>query len=189
MLFISCFLMAVSASADVIGNARLSLIRGDVSVQTADSGNEWIAASINLPLTPGDKVWVPEEGRAEIQILGGTYLRADAGTDVEITKLNMESDAAVTQIALPQGRIYVKYRNFGVGNSVFQIDTPMVSAMAYGSASVRGERRRKRLYGSFRDRRICICGKRVWQYKSECRRHVVHRPGRLCRHFSKETKG
>ena len=134
MLFISCFLMAVAASADVIGNARLSLILGDVSVQTADSGNEWIAASINLPLTPGDKVWVPEEGRAEIQILGGTYLRADGKTDVEIAKLNRESDDAVTQIALPQGRIYVKYRNFGVGNSVFQVDTPVVSAMAYGSA-------------------------------------------------------
>jgi len=111
MLFISCFLMAVSALADVIGNVRISLIQGDILVQTADSGNEWIAASINLPLMPGDKVWVPEEGRAEIQILGGTYLRADGKTDVEITKLNRESDAAVTQIALPQGGIYVKYRN------------------------------------------------------------------------------
>jgi hypothetical protein len=133
-LFISYFLMSVSASADIIGNARLSLIRGDVSVQTADSGNEWIAASINLPLAPGDKVWVPEEGRAEIQILGGTYLRADASSDLEITNLNRESDAVVTQIALPQGRIYVKYRNFGVGNSVFQVDTQIISAMAYGSA-------------------------------------------------------
>jgi hypothetical protein len=134
MLFISCFLMAVSASADVIGNARLSLIRGDVAVQTADSGNEWIAASINLPLTPGDKVWVPEEGRAEIQILGETYLRVDGKTDVEITNLNRESSAAITQIALPQGRIYTKYRKLGVGSSVFQVDTPIVSAMAYESA-------------------------------------------------------
>ncbi len=133
MLFMSCFLTAVSASADVIGNARLSLIRGDVSVQTPDSGNEWFAASINLPLAPGDKVWVPEEGRAEIQILGGAYLRADANTDVEIIKLDRESASAVIQIALPQGRIYVQYRNSGVGNSVFQVDTPMVSAMAYGS--------------------------------------------------------
>lgn len=134
MLFISCFLTAVSASADVIGNARLSLIQGDISVRTADSGNEWFAASINLPLMPGDKVWVPEEGRAEIQIIGGTYLRADENTDVEITNLNRESDNAVTQIALPQGRIYVKYRKFGAENSVFQVDTPTVSAMAYGSA-------------------------------------------------------
>lgn len=136
VIFMLFFITGTSLAvhADVIGAARLSLVQGDVVIQSRDTGPEWAAASINLPLLPGDKIWVPDDGRAEIQFLGGTYLRADRNTSLDITKLKRDEEGKVIQAAIPQGRIYVNYRGAAAGDSVFQVDTPFVSAMAYGRA-------------------------------------------------------
>jgi hypothetical protein len=136
IIFVLIFITAttLASHADVIGTARLSLVQGDVVVQSRDTGPEWAVASVNLPLLPGDKLWVPDDARAEIQFLGGTYLRADRNTSLDITKLKRDEEGKVIQAAMPQGRIYVNYRGAAAGDSVFQVDTPFVSAMAYGRA-------------------------------------------------------
>lgn len=122
------------AYADIIGTARLSLIKGDVVVLTGDTGGDWVAASINMPLMPGDRLWVPEGGRAEIQFISGTYLRADSNTEVDITSLGKDNQESIIQVAVPQGRTYIKYRGSSLRDSVFQVDTPLVSVMSYGSS-------------------------------------------------------
>ena len=132
-MFVLWLILVLPAFAEVTGTARLSLLQGDVIVQTADTGNEWVAASINMPLMSGDKIWVPDGGRAEIQFLGGTYLRADGNTEMDITNLRNEGEDNIVQVGIPQGRAYVKYRKLPAANSVFQIDTPLASAVTYGS--------------------------------------------------------
>ena len=132
-IFVLWLILVLPAFAEITGTARLSLLQGDVIVQTADTGNEWVAASINMPLMPGDKIWVPDGGRAEIQFLGGTYLRADGNTEVDITNLRTGGEDNIIQVGIPQGRAYVQYRRLPAGNSVFQIDTPLASAVAYGA--------------------------------------------------------
>ena len=122
---------AVNASANDIGTARLSLIQGDVVVMTGDTGNEWVAASINLPLLPGDRVWVPADSRTEVQFLGRSYLRADRYTEVTLTRFEWDRNSHFIQAAVPEGRAYVNYRSSAGRNSVFQVDTPLVSVMAY----------------------------------------------------------
>lgn len=133
-IFVLWMILTLPVFAEVTGTARLSLLQGDVIVQTADTGNDWVAASINMPLMPGDKVWVPKSGRAEIQFLGGTYLRADSNTEMDITNLRREGEDNIVQVGIPQGRAYVKYGRLPSKNSVFQIDTPLASAVTYGSA-------------------------------------------------------
>ncbi len=121
-----------SSPAQVLGDARLSLIQGDVVLQTEATGSEWGAAVINTPLIPGTKLWDPENGRSEIQLFGGSYLRASANTEVDITNLSMATSGDVIQVGIPQGRGYVNYGGSGVQNSVFQVDTPVTSVMSYG---------------------------------------------------------
>lgn len=121
-----------SDQAQVLGDARLSLIQGDVAIQTQDTGNEWGAASVNLPLLPGTKIWDPERGRSEIQFFGGSYLRMSENTEVDITNLSMGSNGDVIQVGVPQGRSYINYAGSDVRDSVFQVDTPVTSIMAYG---------------------------------------------------------
>jgi hypothetical protein len=42
-----------------------------------------VPASINLPLVDSDRIWVPEGGRAELQLREGTILRLDENSAVE----------------------------------------------------------------------------------------------------------
>jgi hypothetical protein len=134
-MIVFLLITSLTASANDIGTARLSLIQGDVVVLTRDTGNEWVAASINLPLLPEDRVWVPQDGRTEIQFLGRTYLRADRNTEITITKFAWDRDSHIIQTAVPEGRVYVNYRSSAGRNSVFQVDTPLVSVMAYENAN------------------------------------------------------
>jgi hypothetical protein len=120
-----------SLANQVLGGARLSLIRGDVVIQTKDTGSEWGAATINTPLIPGTKLWDPDNGRSEIHFSGGSYLRASENTEVDITNLSMGTSGDIIQVGDPQGRIYVSYAGSNGENSVFQIDTPVTSVMSY----------------------------------------------------------
>jgi hypothetical protein len=123
-----------SDRAHILGDARLSLIQGDVAIQTKDTGSEWGAASINTPVTPGTRVWVPENARTEIQFLGGSYLRAGENTDVDVTDLTIDSQNNIIQVVVPQGRTYINYGGSNAKDSVFQVDSPVASTRAYGTS-------------------------------------------------------
>jgi hypothetical protein len=123
-----------SVFADTIGSARISLTEGDVLYQTMDAGNGWMTASINMPLMSGDRIWVPENARTEIQFDSGSHIRADGNTDLDITRLNRDGKGNINKVALTLGRTYVYCNRTSGGNPVFQLDTPLISATAYNSA-------------------------------------------------------
>jgi len=113
-----------------LGFLRISLIEGDVQIHTEDTG-DWVPASINMPLKDGDRIWVPEEGRAELRLRDGTTLRLDERSGLDILTLEQDS----YQFYLPEGRAYANYR--GLRGTVLQIDTPMSSVRAYDRAIFR----------------------------------------------------
>ncbi len=110
-----------------LGTLRISLIEGDVQINTEDTGG-WAPASLNMPLQDGDRIWVPEEGRAELQLRDGTVLRLDERTALDILTLDQDS----YQFYLAEGRAYANFR--GGRGTVLQIDTPMSSVRAYERA-------------------------------------------------------
>lgn len=63
--------------------ARLSLVEGGVAVQMAGSP-EGVAATSNLPLGPGDQIWITGHGRVEIQLPDGNALRLGDDASVEL---------------------------------------------------------------------------------------------------------
>ena len=97
--------------------ARLGYTTGPVSFSPAGE-NDWFDASINRPLTSGDRLWVDDGGRAELQV-GGAMIRLDAGTGASI--LNM--DDQIAQVQLTQGRLNVRVFRLEPGQ-VFEVDTP-----------------------------------------------------------------
>ena len=112
------------------GSLRISLIEGDVQVLVEDAG-EWVPASINMPLIDGDRIWVPEEGRTELHLRDGTFLRLDENSALDI--LAVENDSF--QFYLTEGRSYTNFR--GLKGSLFQIDTPVSSIRAYDRSTFR----------------------------------------------------
>jgi len=118
------FMLPVLAGAEGLGNARLSLMDGDVQIKPEDS-SDWLPASINMPLREGDSIWVPDRGKAEVQLSGGSQIRLDESSSLEI--LNLGKDSA--QFYVSTGSAYV---NFMAGaERLIQVDSPISSIRAY----------------------------------------------------------
>jgi len=109
------------ASADPPSRvARLGYLSGTVSFSPAGE-DDWVQATINRPLTTGDRLWAEPGARTEIQ-LGGAMVRMSGGTSVSILNL----DDQVTQLQLTQGALNVRVRHLEP-NQLFEVDTPNVA--------------------------------------------------------------
>src|SRR5271156_5481077 len=97
--------------------ARLAFAEGAVSFLPGGT-QDWVAATINRPLTTGDELWADQDSRAELQ-LDGSLLRLSAGTAVSF--LNLGDN--VTQIQLSSGTLLVRVRRLD-DNETYEIDTP-----------------------------------------------------------------
>ena len=113
------------------GYMRISYIEGDVQVNTPDAG-EWGFASVNAPLGEGDQVWVPEGGRAELQLNSGTFIRLDQNSAIQVLSI----DNGSSQFHLSQGSAYVVF-DVSTRGGVIQVDTPDASTRAFKRAVFR----------------------------------------------------
>jgi hypothetical protein len=113
-----------------LGWMRISLIEGDVQVKTPDAA-DWGLASINGPLMEGDQIWVPDGGRLELQLNGGSYVRLDQNSALQVLSLDRDS----SQFYLSQGHAYIYFR--APGGNLIQIDTPDSSTRAFDRAIFR----------------------------------------------------
>jgi hypothetical protein len=127
LISIMLVLLPVFVFADDLGLVRLSLIDGGVQVLVKDT-TDWTDATINLPFSEGDRLWVPDDGKAELQIAGGVYVRGDGNTALDLLTINQES----AQFYLDQGHIYVNNRRGGI--KTVQIDTPLSSLRSYDNS-------------------------------------------------------
>ncbi len=106
------------ASADPPSRvARLGYTTGAVSFSPAGE-SDWVLATVNRPLTTGDRLWADAGARAEIQV-GGAMIRMNAGTGVSVLNL----DDRIAQLQLTQGILNVRVRRLDP-NQLFEIDTP-----------------------------------------------------------------
>ena len=119
--FLTTSFLAVSASQaesdsdDYVRLARLSYLVGHVSFQHA-SDADWSAASINLPLEPGDRIYTGPDGRAEIELDDGSVYRLAENTDIEVLTLDEK------RIQL---RILIGLSTLNVSSGLdFEINTP-----------------------------------------------------------------
>ncbi len=69
------------------GVARVSLMKGDVSMMRGDSGT-WVAATVNTPLVPGDTIATGAGSRAEVQLDYSNVLRLAENAQAKIADLN-----------------------------------------------------------------------------------------------------
>jgi hypothetical protein len=100
--------------------ARLGFMSGTVSFQPGGV-EDWVPATMNRPLTTGDRVWVEGGGRAEMH-LGSAAFRLDGRTNFAF--LNLDDATAQVQISL--GTMSVRLRRLAE-NETFEIDTPQVA--------------------------------------------------------------
>jgi hypothetical protein len=97
--------------------ARISYVLGNVSFQpSGDSG--WSLATVNYPVTTGDRIFADRGDRAELQV-GQVTVRLSEGTDLTMTSLTDQ----LVQLGLTQGTLHVSIYRMAPDDSV-EVDTP-----------------------------------------------------------------
>ena len=115
-------LAAAFAQVDPPGRvARLNYATGQVSMLTQSTGDDWMPAQINYPMTSGDQIWTDFGGRADLQ-LGTASIRVREQTSATFTAL----DDITVQVQLVSGGINVHVRSL-LPDEIFEIDTPNVA--------------------------------------------------------------
>lgn len=110
--------MLASADDDPPGRvARLQYMAGSVSIQPRGT-EDWVAGSLNRPLTTADNIWTDKDSRAELNV-GTAILRVDDQTSLTLTNV---SDNTV-QVQLHQGVLNLRVRRLYDGE-IYEIDTP-----------------------------------------------------------------
>jgi Family of unknown function (DUF6600) len=100
--------------------ARISYLEGSVSLQPGGQG-DWGNAARNRPVTIGDKIWVDQNGRAELEAGQVTF---HLGRMTAFSFLNL--DGPVTQVRLPEGSVNFRVREMREGD-IYEVDTPNVA--------------------------------------------------------------
>jgi hypothetical protein len=107
--------------------AHLSYLNGNVQVYTDDT-KEWAPSTVNMPLLEGDRLWLPDGARTEVQFQGGLYVRLDELTAFDILALGENSD----QFYVDSGHAFINNRQGAVDH--IQTDTPLSSIGCYDNA-------------------------------------------------------
>ncbi len=103
--------------------ARFNFVEGKTYIQRAfELGFE--EAKVDMPLTRGDRLET-EEGRAELYLFKGNYLRLDFQTKIDIIDLTREKKDH-TQIQIWRGNVYLSLDYLDREKS-FEINTPDLS--------------------------------------------------------------
>jgi hypothetical protein len=100
--------------------ARLSYANGSVSMQPAGV-DDWADATVNRPLTTGDKLWTDRDSRAELDV-GSAAIRLGSMTGLSLLSL----DDRTAQVNITAGTAIVHVRDLGEDQSL-EIDTPNVA--------------------------------------------------------------
>ncbi len=101
--------------------ARLSYVAGTVTFQPQGEETDWVPADLNRALTTGDKIWVEQGGRTEIQTVNSA-IRLNGHTNFSFLTV----DGSTTQIQLSLGVMLIRLRGLDE-NETYEIDTPQVA--------------------------------------------------------------
>lgn len=97
--------------------ARISYLKGAVSFQPSGAG-EWTTATLNRPLTIGDRLWTDSDACAELQA-GAAVIHLDHNTAVSFLNL----DDRTIQVRLAEGSVNFRVRELRDAE-IYEVDTP-----------------------------------------------------------------
>jgi hypothetical protein len=97
--------------------ARISFLKGKVSFLRAGL-DQWSEATLNFPVTIGDRIYTDAGSRAELEV-GPYTVRLAAATDLTVTNLNDQ----IVQLGLEQGTLRFSVHQL-IPSDTLEIDTP-----------------------------------------------------------------
>jgi hypothetical protein len=110
-----------------------SITEGDVFVMKAGT-DSWIEAEVGMSLEAGDRIKTGDDSSAEVTFFNGSIIELQAGTEIEITSLDVSRDTGSTVITLEQviGTTISRVTKLLDPASRYEVETPA------GVVAVRG---------------------------------------------------
>jgi hypothetical protein len=97
--------------------ARMQFMDGQVSIQPGGV-NDWVAGTLNRPMTTGDNVWTDKDSKAELNVGTGVFRM---GAETSVTLANVADQT--TQLQVHQGTLNLRVRHLYDGET-YEVDTP-----------------------------------------------------------------
>jgi hypothetical protein len=110
---------------------RVAYFSGEVSYSRGDNPDDWQPASLNFPMTLGDRLYTARGSRLELQTEGGAIYLAP---ETDLAALNLTYE--VKQFSLGIGSASFRIRQIGSGES-FEVDTPNAAVTFDGAGEYR----------------------------------------------------
>ncbi len=123
MFLLSFLITSPSAAESELEGGWISLVQGQVLIQTKDEG-EWTEAFVNFPIADGDRIMTERDGRVELNFKNGTDLRVGEISQLDIITLGSDQGKASIRLNQLEGRIYVNHRPIAEETSSLYIDLP-----------------------------------------------------------------
>ena len=130
----SCF-PACSKSLAGSGATVVTSLQGDVQVQKKSDSN-WIKASVQMVLQPGDIIKTGADARAVVTFFEGTTIELKAGTQIavsELTKATVQGGATTIRLKQQIGNTVNTVSKLTDSASRYEIETPSAVAGVRGS--------------------------------------------------------
>ena len=123
MFLLSFLIPSPSAAESELEGGWISLLQGQVLIQTKDEG-EWTEAFVNFPIADGDRIMTERDGRVELNFKNGTDVRVGEISQLDIITLGSDQGKASIRLNQLEGRIYVNHRPIAEETSSLYIDLP-----------------------------------------------------------------
>jgi Family of unknown function (DUF6600)/FecR protein len=123
MFLLSFLIPSPSAAESELEGGWISLVQGQVLIQTKDEG-EWTEAFVNFPIAVGDRIMTEQDGRVELNFKNGTDVRVGEISQLDIIALGSDQGKASIRLNQLEGRIYVNHRPIAEETSSLYIDLP-----------------------------------------------------------------
>jgi hypothetical protein len=134
-ILVASTLVGCSQASSTPSLTIVSTSGANVSVMKAGTGS-WIGAQAEMSLEPGDIIRSGGNSSAEIIFLDGSTIELQAGTEIEVTSLNISSDASSATIRVKQtmGNIIFRVTKIVDQASRYEVETPTGVVAVRGSA-------------------------------------------------------
>jgi hypothetical protein len=130
IFLLSLRVMASFSAEPELGGGRISLVQGQALIQTKDA-EEWADASVNFPIADGDRIMTEQDGRVELQLKNGTYVRAGEESQIDIIALSFDQGKSFIHLNQLEGKTYVNHRPITGEALSLYIDLPYGVLSAY----------------------------------------------------------
>jgi hypothetical protein len=139
---LSIFVLSILVASTLIGCASspstltiLSITEGNVSVMKAGT-DSWTEAEVGISLGVGDSIKTGDDSSAEITFFDGSTIELQAGSEIEITSLDISPDTGSKTITLEQtiGTTISRVTKLLDPASRYEVETPSGVVAVRGSA-------------------------------------------------------